>query len=188
MDTGNDAHFEVEVSAKKGSCTLNVAYRNSSEVGIGGKDIDDGKCEWKYTLPADVKTGKAKAIVTISADGETVKVEDTFEVKKGNSVYAGSMNVEIDPLDMPDDAGLGEELTIGVDTNIKRRGSCSLTMTWPKLGPSLVGSQMPDDNGKCSWKVKVPADVPTKTTASLTITVHKDSSTYRSLTREFKVK
>ena len=77
-DTGNDVHFEVETNAKKGTCALTVEYRNTSEVALGGKEIDDGKCEWKYTLPADTKTGKAKAVVTIAANGETVKIEDTF--------------------------------------------------------------------------------------------------------------
>jgi hypothetical protein len=60
-------------------------------------------------------------------------------------------------------------------------------MTWPKLGPVTAETQMPDDSGKCSWKMKVPADVPTKSTGSLVVTVYKDSSTYRTLTREFKV-
>jgi hypothetical protein len=188
VDTGNDAQFEVEVNAKKGNCNLTVAYRNTSEVSMGSQEIDDGKCEWKFTLPSDAKTGKAKAVVTVVANGETVKVEDTFEVKKGDTVYAGSVDLEVDALDMPDnDVQPGEEIKIGVDTNLKRKGSCSLTMAWPKVGPVNGESQMPDDSGKCSWKVTVPATVPAKSTASLTVTVYKDSSTYRTLTKEFKV-
>ena len=188
VDTGSDAKFEVQTSAKKGTCALTVAYRSSSEVGIGTVNIDDdGRCEWKFTVPADTKTGKAKAIAAVSANGESAKVEDTFEVKKGDTVYGGSIAVEVDPTDMPKDVDPGEEITVGVDTNLKRKGSCALTMTWPKLGPVTAETQMPDDSGKCSWKLKVPADVPTKSTGSLVVTVHKDSNTYRTLTREFKV-
>lgn len=155
---------------------------------MGGQEIDDGKCEWKFTLPADTKTGKAKAVVTVIADGETVKVEDAFDVKKGDTVYAGSVDLEVDPLDMPDGSvEPGQEIEIGVDTNLKRKGSCSLMMTWPKLGPAAGESQMPDDRGRCSWKMKVPVDVPRNSETSLTITVHKDGPTYRTLTKEFKV-
>ena len=46
---------------------------------------------------------------------------------------------------------------------------------------------MPDDGGRCSWKMKVPADAPRNSSASLTVTVFKNSTTYRTLTREFKV-
>lgn len=186
-DTGNDVQFEVETNAKKGTCFLAVTYRNTSEANLGAKEVDDGKCEWKFNLAADTKTGKAKAVVTVVGDSGTTTVEDTFQVKKGDTVYAGSLDVEVDPLDMPDDVDLGEELKIGVDTNLKRKGSCTLTMTWPKVGPVNGESQMPDDSGKCSWNVKVPTTVPAKSTASLTVTVYKDSGTYRTLTREFKV-
>ena len=189
VDTGNDAHFEAETTAKKGTCSLVVTYRNTPEASMGAKEIDDGKCDWKFTLAANTKTGKAKAVVTVVANGETVTTEDTFSVKKGDTVYSGSMDVEIDPMDMPDDdVALGEELKIGIDTNLRRKGSCALTVTWPKVGPASIGTLMPDDSGKCNWKVKVPADLPAKSSASLTITVYKDSSTYRTLTREFEIK
>ena len=155
---------------------------------MGSKEIDDGKCDWKFTLASNTKTGKAKAVVTVIGNDGTTTVEDSFVVKKGDSVYSGSLDLEIDPLDMPDDdVNLGEEIKIGVDTNLKRKGSCTLTMTWPKVGPVNGESQMPDDSGKCTWKVTVPTTVPTKSTASLTVTVYKNSSTYRTLTREFKV-
>ena len=190
VETGNDAQIEVETNAKGGTCFLVVTYRNTPDASMGAKEIDDGKCEWKFTLAANTKTGKAKAVVTVvAADGQKATAEETFSVKKGDSVYSGSIDVEVDPIDMPDDdVAIGEELKIGVDTNLKRKGSCALTMTWPKVGPANAGSQMPDASGKCTWKVKVPADVPTKSTASLTITVYKDSGSYRTLTREFKVK
>jgi hypothetical protein len=188
VDTGNDAHFEVETSAKKGSCTLVVTYRDSPETSLGAKEIDDGRCEWKYTLPADVKTGKAKAVVTVAATEGTVKIEDTFSVKKGDTVYSGSIDLDIDPTDMPDDdVQPGQEIKIGVDTNLKRKGSCALTMTWPKLGPVAIESQMPDDKGRCNWKVKVPAEAPRNSEGSLTITVHKDSAIYRTLKRDFEI-
>lgn len=190
VDTGNDAHFEVETNAKKGSCTLVVTYRNSSETPIGAKEIDDGRCEWKFTLPADVKTGKAKAVVTVTSSSPegTAKIEDTFSVKKGDTVYGGSIDVDVDPTDMPDDdVQPGQEIKIGVDTNLKRKGSCALVMAWPKVGPVGVESQMPDDSGRCTWKVKVPAEAPRNSEGSLTITVHKDSATYRTLKREFKI-
>ena len=35
VDTGNDAHFEVETNAKKGTCTLTVTYNNSDPGVIG---------------------------------------------------------------------------------------------------------------------------------------------------------
>ena len=176
------------VSAKKGLCTLTVAYRGTDDAVIAQKSIDDGKCEFKYTLPPDVKTGKAKAVVTVIADDGTVKVEDTFEVKKGDTVFAGSVDLEIDATDLPDGSvEPGEEIKIGIDTNLKRKGSCALTMSWPKLGPVAGESQMPDNGGRCSWKMKVPVDTPRNSSASLTVVVHKDSATYRTLTKEFKV-
>jgi hypothetical protein len=46
---------------------------------------------------------------------------------------------------------------------------------------------MPDDKGKCSWTVKAPTDMPTKSTASMVITVRKDNNTVRTLTKELKV-
>lgn len=188
VDTGNDVRFEVETNARKGTCFLAITYRNTAEANMGAKEIDDGKCDWKFTLAANTRTGKAKAVVTVIGNDGTTTVEDSFVVKKGDTVYSGSLDLEIDPLDMPDDdVNLGEELKIGVDTNLKRKGSCALTMTWPKVGPVNGESQMPDDSGKCSWKVTVPTTVPAKSTASLTVTVYKDSSTYRTLTREFKV-
>jgi hypothetical protein len=190
VDTGNDAHFEVETSAKKGSCTLNVTYRNSSETPIGARGIDDdGRCEWKFTLPTDVKTGKAKAIVIVSsATGETATLEDTFEVEKGDTVYAGSVNLEVDPTDLPGDVEPGQEIKIGIDTNLKRKGSCELMMTWPKVGAVGAASQLPDERGRCSWRVTVPPDVPRNSSANLLVTVRKDGSTIRTLTKDFEVK
>jgi hypothetical protein len=188
VDTGNDAQFEVETNVKKGSCSLTVTYRSGPETPIGGKNIDDGKCEWKYTLPADTKTGKAKAVVVVAAAEGTTTIEDTFEVKKGDTVFAGSVDLEVDPIDMPDGTvNPGEEIKIGVDTNLKRKGTCDLTMTWPKVGVVAGVSQMPDDSGKCAWKMKVPADAPRNSSANLLVTVRKDGSTVRTLSRDFKV-
>jgi hypothetical protein len=188
VDTGNDARFEVQTSAKKGTCALVITYRNTSDAAIGSKDIDDdGRCEWKFTLAPTTKTGKAKAVVSVVANGGTASAEDTFEVKKGDTVFAGSVELEVDPTDMPDDVDVGEEIKIGVDTSLKRKGSCELSVTWPKVGPVAGESQMPDDSGRCSWKMKVPLDVPTKSTATLLVTVRKDGSTVRTLTKEFKV-
>ena len=188
VDTGNDARFEVETNAKKGTCSLTVTYRNTSETAMGGKTIDDGRCEWKFTLPTDVKTGKAKAIVTVSATEGTTTVEDTFEVKKGDTVYAGSVDLEVDPTEMPDGSvDPGKEIKVGVDTNLKRKGSCDLLMTWPSVGAVPSATQMPDDRGRCSWTVTVPANVPRNSSANLLVTVRKDGSTVRTLTKDFKI-
>jgi hypothetical protein len=189
VDTGSDAHFEIETNAKKGSCSLTIEYRNSSDTAIGTTTIDDGKCEWKFTVPATVKTGKATAKVTVTTStGTTGTADNSFAVKKGDSVTAGSIDVEIEADDLPDDVNPGEEMKINVDTNLKRRGNCELVITWPKFGPVAAESKMPDEKGKCSWTVKAPTDVPTKSTATIVVTARKDNVTYRNLTKEFKIR
>ena len=190
VETGNETKFEVETNAKAGACTLFITYRNSSEENLGARNIDkDGHCEWKGVLSADVRTGKAKARVTVaSAEGGQTEFDETFTVKKGDTIYTGNLDLEIEPIDLPDEVKPGQEFKVGVDTNLKRKGSCALTTTWPKVGPVAGESQMPDDSGKCSWKVTVPADAPSKSTATLVVTVHKDGSTARTMTREFKIK
>jgi hypothetical protein len=187
VDTGSDAHFAVETSAKKGSCLLEIEYRNSSDTTIGGTEIDDGKCEWRFTVPTTARTGKATAKVTVSASTGSATADNSFTVKKGDFAYAGNLDVEIETDDLPDSVDLGQELKIDIDTNLKRRGTCELVFTWPKLGPVSAESKMPDDKGKCSWTVKAPTDMPTKSTASMVITVRKDNNTVRTLTKELKV-
>jgi hypothetical protein len=187
VDTGSDAHFEIETNAKKGSCLLEIEYRNSSDTTIGGTNIDDGKCEWKFTVPSNARTGKATAKVTVSASTGSATADNSFTVKKGDFAYTGNVDVEIETDDLPDSVDLGQELKIDIETNLKRRGTCELVFTWPKLGPSASESKMPDDKGKCSWTVKAPTDMPTKSTASMVITVRKDNNTIRMLTKELKV-
>jgi hypothetical protein len=189
VDTGNDASFEVETSARKGSCSLTVRYRRSSETSIGSHDIEDGRCEWKFSLPADARTGKAKAVVTVaSATGETTTIEDTFEVRKGDTAYAGSVDLEVEPTDLPGKTvEPGQEIKVAIDTNLKRKGACDLLLTWPKVGAVGGATQMPDNGGRCSWRVAVPPDVPRNSSANLLVTVRKDGSTVRTLTKDFKI-
>ena len=79
-------------------------------------------------------------------------------------------------------------IKIGVETNLKRKGSCELVMTWPKVGAASGESKMPDNSGRCSWTITVPAELPGDSEANVLITVRKNGSTVRTLTRDFKVR
>ena len=138
-ETGNDVYCEVETNARKGTCSLTIDFRNTSEAGVGAKEIDDdGRCGWKFTLAEDTNTGRAKAVVTVSANGGTVTLEDTFQVKKGETIYTGSVDLEVEPTALPNKVEPGEQIKIGVETNLKRKGSCELVMTWPKVAVDFV--------------------------------------------------
>ena len=95
----------------------------------------------------------------------------------------------IDANRAPDDASLGEELKITVQTNLKKKGTCQMSIAWPgkAAGTTSGESKSPDDSGKCSWKVVVPTTIEKKGTAKLNVTVSKDSSS-RTVTKEFEVK
>lgn len=189
VDTGNDARFEVETNAKKGTCTLAITYRNTPTAVLEWREIDDGRCEWKYTLAANTRTGRATAQVTVTeSNGGTITTEESFQVKKGDTVFSGDIDIEVDADDLPDKVTVGEEFRITVDTNLNRRGTCEMAVTWPQIGQVIAESQRPDGNGRCSWKSPVPATITTSGTATLSVIVRKNSSSYRQLTKEFDVK
>ena len=189
VDTGNDARFEVETNAKKGTCTLAITYRNTPTAVLEWKEIDDGRCEWKYTLAANTRTGRATAQVTVTeSNGGTVTTEESFQVKKGDTVFSGDIDIEVDADDLPDKVTVGEEFRITVDTNLNRRGTCEMAVTWPQIGQIIAESQRPDGNGRCSWKSPVPTTITKSGTATLSVIVRKNSSSYRQLTKEFDVK
>lgn len=190
VDTGNDARFEVETNVKEGTCTLAITYRRTPQAVLEWKEIDDdGRCEWKYTLAGDTRTGTATAQVTVTAaNGGTVTAEDTFRVRRGDTILSGDIDIEIDADDLPDKVSVGEEFRIAVDTNLKKRGTCEMAVTWPQIGQVIAESQRPDDDGNCSWKSPVPTTITKNGKATLSVIVRKNSSSYRQLTKEFDVR
>jgi len=193
VDTGADTTFAIETNQKKGSCALTITYNDTDPAIVAGQEFNDGKCEFKFYLTTKVKTGKAKAEASVATAAGVAKVEDDFQVKKGSVVYAGDINVELEPDDLPDDSvKLGEEVKISVKTHLDKKGTCDVSITWPKsaLTPAFYGTQLhPDGDGKCAWKTTVPTDISKKSTATLIVIVRKskDSSTLRTLTKEFDV-
>lgn len=191
VETGSDARFEVETNVDKGSCTLVVAYRNQDDATVAGGQIDDNRCEMEYTLPKDAKTGKATAKITVTGPEGTATIDDDFDVRKGDMVLAGDINIEIEPDDIPDEVEVGDEIKIAVKTSLKDKGKCEMGITWPKYTPYNGAAQTPDD-GRCSWKLIVPNEIPKKGTATLIIVVRKnnkkDSTELRYLTKEIEVK
>lgn len=193
-ETGSDVRWEVSTNADdKGTCTLTVAFKGQAEVGVGQQTVDDGKCEFPYNIPSTAKTGQAKAKLTVSSQLGTTTVEDDFEVKKGDMYLSGDMDIEIEGEDLPDDVGVGQEVKISVKTNIKSKGTCDLSITWPKnaVPASVAGEQQtPNGDGKCSWRLTAPTEIPKKGTATLSVIVKKkkNDSVYRQLTAEFEVK
>jgi hypothetical protein len=189
VDSGNDARFEVETDAKKGTCVLLVTYRKSPQANYGAKDIDDdGRCEWKFTLAADTKRGRATAQVTVTADGRTATVEDSFDVKKGDTTLVGDIDIEIDPDELPDKVAVGEEFEVSIETNLKKRGTCSVAVAWPRIGQTAGENKTPDDRGRCAWKLTAPTTITKGGAATLTVTVQKNRRAVRTLTKEFDVK
>lgn len=195
VDAGQDARFEVETSADEGTCTLNVAYRGQAAAGIMAVDIDDNKCDLKYNVPKGTKTGKAKAQVVVTSKDTsegTATIEEDFEVKEGDAALAGDIDVEVEGDDLPESVKTGEEITIAVKSSVKKSGQCEMSIAWPKVAATSGENKTPDGDGKCSWKVVVPTDIPKKGTATLTVVVRKSTKTnrtdYRVLTYEFEVK
>jgi len=178
----------VETNAKKGTCALTITYRKSLPVGIGSQDIEDGRCEWKFTLAADTRTGKATAQVSVTANGGTATVEDSFRVEKGDTTYSGDIDIDIDADELPDKVSAGEEFEVSIDTNLKNRGSCDVGVAWPKVGATAGERKTPSGNGRCSWKLPVPTTITKSGTATLTVVVTKNKRSVRILTKEFDVR
>lgn len=191
VDTGQDAHFEIETNAKDGTCALAIGYKGDPPASIGSTDVDDGKCEWTVNIPSTAKTGKAKVVAGVTAKAGAGTAEEDMNVKKGDSTLAGDLDVEVEGDDLPEDAKVGQEITISVKSNVKKSGRCEMSVAWPKVVATSGENKTPDGDGKCSWKMIVP-EVPKKGTATLTVVVRKstksNSTEYRVLTKEFEVK
>jgi hypothetical protein len=193
VDTGSDVRFEVETNAKKGTCTLVVGYRNKDDVTVAGVEIDDNRCDMKYTIPEDTRTGKATAKITVNGSEGAVTIEDDFEVNEGEAVLNGNIDVELEAIDLPpDDVDIGDTIKIAVETNMKKKGKCEMSIAWPRHTTVAGETQTPDGDGRCSWKMTVPAEIPKKGRATLTVVVRKNdkknSDELRVLTREFDVR
>ena len=159
VDTGSDARFEVETNAEKGTCSLVVAYRNKDDLPVASGEIDDNRCEMEYTLPKDARTGKATAKITVSATEGTATIDDEFEVRKGDMVLAGDIDIEVDGDDLPDEVDVGDEITIAVDSSVEGRGKCEMSIAWPKHTAFSGEPQTPDDDGRCSWTAAITVKV-----------------------------
>lgn len=192
VDTGSDVRFEVETNVDEGSCALAVAYRNRDAVGVAVGEIEDNRCEMKYTVPEDARTGEATATITISAKEGTATVEDDFEVDEGETVLGGDIDIELDGVDLPDEVDVGDTFRVTVDTSLEDRGTCELGIVWPRYSGYAAEKQTPDDSGRCSWRVTVPTEIPRKGTATLTVIVRKNnkknSTEVRTLTKKFDVR
>jgi hypothetical protein len=192
VDTGSDARFEVETSADKGSCTLVVAYRNKDDVTVASGEIDDNRCEMEYTLPKDARTGKATAKITVASTEGTATLDDDFDVREGDMALAGDIDILLEGDDLPDEVDVGDEVKIAIDSSLNGKGRCEMSIAWPRYTTHSGEVQTPDDRGRCSWKVTVPAEIPKKGTATLTVVVRKNtkknSSEVRVLTKEIEVR
>jgi hypothetical protein len=192
VDTGSDARFEVETNAKKGTCTLVVGYRNTKDATVSSVEIDDGRCDMKYTIPEDTRTGKAKAKVTVSSSQGTATIDDEFDVNEGEMVLAGDIDIRLEGVDLPDDVDVGDQFKVTVDSNLNNRGKCEMSVAWPKHAATAGEAKTPDGRGRCSWTVTVPTEIPKRGKATLTVVVRKNnkknSTELRVLTREFDVR
>jgi hypothetical protein len=103
--------------------------------------------------------------------------------------YTGDIDIEIEDTSIPDSVSVGQEMKASVDTNVKKdKGRCELSITWPGA-PAFAGeAKTTDDQGRCSWTTTVPSSIPARGTATLTLTVRKGSSEYRTVTKVFDVK
>src|SRR3712207_4929324 len=115
-------------------------------------------------------------------------VDDSFDVRKGDTTYAGDIDIEIDPDELPDKVTVGGEFEISIDTNLKNRGACDVTVTWPHGGQEVGGRKTPAGNGRCSWKMTVPATITKGGKATLTVVVTRNKRSARILTKEFDVR
>jgi len=196
VETGNDAFFEIQTNQKKGDCSLTITYNDSDPTPIASEKIDDdGKCEFKWTLAEKTKTGKARAQAIVSTPAGAANVDDDFDVKKGDTLLGGSIDMELEAEDLPeDDVKPGEEIKISIKTHLDKKGTCDASIQWPKSPstPTWSGAQLnPDGDGKCAWKTVVPTDFTKKTTATLTIVIRKkkdDPKNLRVLVKKFDVK
>jgi hypothetical protein len=192
VDTGSDARFEVETNAEEGRCSLAVTYRNKDELQVASGEIDDGRCELEYTLPKDARTGKATAKITVVATEGMATIDDEFDVRKGDIVLSGDIDIKLEGDDLPDEVEVGDEIKIAVETSLKDKGKCEMTVAWPRYTSYTGEAQTPDDDGRCSWKVTVPVEIPKKGTANLSVVVRKNnkkaSAEYRVLTKEIEVR
>jgi hypothetical protein len=128
----------------------------------------------------------------VSSSEGTVSVDEEFEVKKGDSVLGGDIDIKLEGIDLPDEVDVGDEIKIVVETSFKKSGKCEMSIAWPKYNAVSGENLTPDGDGRCSWKMTVPVEIPKKGTATLTVVVRKNdkkkSTELRVLTKEFEVK
>ena len=188
-ETGNDIRFEVETNAKKGTCVLALGFGGSKPEGFGSTDVEDGRCEWKWTLPEKTKRCKATAVVSVTANnGGSATIQDTFDVRRGDATLGGNIEIELGADDLPDELSVGEQFDVSIDTNLKNRGECVVVVTWPKIGQELSEKKTPNGNGRCSWKMTVPTSITKDGEATLVVIVTRNKNTNRTLTKEIEIK
>ncbi len=189
VSTGQDVKLVVETTAKKGTCALTITYKSTAAAGIGTVDIDDGKCEWKFNVAETTKKGKARAevVVTSTSPAGTASIDEDFEVKEGDEFLTGDINIDLEVDKFPEEARIGEEVEISISSDQGNKGSCELSINWPVVA-ATAGESKKTDDGKCTWKMVVPATITKKGTANVLITVRGKSGVWRSIAREFDVK
>lgn len=187
-DTGNEVKFEVETNAKKGTCALLITFNDKDPAGYGSPSIDDGKCEWKFLLPTDTKTGTAKFQITVNGENGSNSEEDEFRVRKGEVTHGGDIGIELELTESPDKATVGESFKVEIETDVGNKGSCEMSATWPKSFGSASGELKKPDGGKCSWTILVPTTITKSGTSILNITVKNQKGSARTATKEFDVR
>jgi hypothetical protein len=187
IDTGQDQHVELETNAEKATCAFTVTYHNSTAGSVGSSDVDDGKCELTWNLPDGTKTGEATLSVTVSGKNGSATTEEHFDVNKGDTFLTGDVSIDLDIDDFPDNAKVGDTVQISVKTNLKNRGTCSISINWPQVAATAGESKTPED-GKCSWSIPVPSTITKKGSATASITVQNRSGIARAVNRDFDVR
>ena len=150
--------------------------------------IDDGKCEWKFFIPTNAKTGTAKYSITVSHEGGSNTKEDEFKVRKGDVIESGDVSLGLELKDSPDDVTVGESFKVEIETDVGNKGTCDATATWPKSFGSLPGESKKPDGGKCSWTFVAPTTITKSGKATLTVWVKNSKGASRYATKEFDVK
>jgi hypothetical protein len=192
--TGEDITLEVETNVtKKANCVFYVTYRGSTESPLANVEVEHNKCEFTFNVPKDTKTGKANVKAVVNSPEGTAAIDDDFDLKKGDATLTGNVEVKLEAIDLPDDdVEVGDEFKVTVDTDYKKEGLCDLAIAWPKIAATAGEQKTPDGDGRCSWKVTVPAEIPKRGTATLTVVVRKNdkknNDEVRALTKEFDVK
>jgi hypothetical protein len=188
-ETGNEVKFEIETSGagKKATCSLTITYNDTDAAGVGAYDVDDDKCEWKFLIPPKTKTGTAKYVVTVSGENGSQTEDGEFKVKKGDVEHAGDVKISLEIKDAPGDVTVGENLEVEIETDVGNKGTCNLTVVWPKSFGSAAGEAKHPDGGKCAWAIPVPTTITKSGQGTMTVSVTNKSGAVRTATKEFDV-